>query len=92
MRYPTRMAASYFDVDGTLVKTNLFDTLMFYVTNQQHPFLGAKRLAQTVASIPALFAAEQVDRGTFNEGCSRAMRASPRIACSTSPTRPLTRS
>ena len=60
-------AASYFDVDGTLVKTNLFDTLRFYVMNQQNPLLGAGRVLKTFASIPALFAAEQVDRGTFNE-------------------------
>lgn len=60
-------AASYFDVDGTLVKSNLFDTLMFYVMNQQSPLLGAGRVLKTIASVPALFAAEQVDRGTFNE-------------------------
>ena len=61
------MAASYFDVDGTLVKTNLFDTLMFYVMNQQNPIAGAGRIFKTLTSVPALFAAEQVDRGTFNE-------------------------
>ncbi len=61
------MAASYFDVDGTLVKTNLFDTLRFYVMNQQNPLFGAGRVLKTFASVPALFAAEQVDRGTFNE-------------------------
>src|SRR5689334_23505669 len=60
-------AASYFDVDGTLVKTNLFDTLLFYVMNQQSPILGAGRMFKTIASVPALIAAEQIDRGTFNE-------------------------
>jgi HAD superfamily hydrolase (TIGR01490 family) len=60
-------AASYFDVDGTLTRTNLFDTMWFYLMNQQNPFRGMSRVAKTVASIPALFAAEQVDRGTFNE-------------------------
>lgn len=61
------MAASYFDVDGTLVKTNLFDTLLFYVMNQTSPLLGASRVLKTFASVPALLAAEEVDRGTFNE-------------------------
>jgi HAD superfamily hydrolase (TIGR01490 family) len=61
------MAASYFDVDGTLVKTNLFDTLLFYVMNQSSPLVGASRIVKTFASVPALIAAEQVDRGTFNE-------------------------
>lgn len=61
------MAASYFDVDGTLVKTNLFDTLLFYVLNQTSPVVGAGRVLKTFASVPALIAADQVDRGTFNE-------------------------
>jgi HAD superfamily hydrolase (TIGR01490 family) len=61
------MAASYFDVDGTLVKTNLFDTLLFYVMNQTSPLLGAGRILKTFASVPALVAAEEIDRGTFNE-------------------------
>lgn len=61
------MGASYFDVDGTLVRTNLFDTLRFYVMNQTSPVVGATRVLKTFASVPALFAAEQVDRGTFNE-------------------------
>jgi HAD superfamily hydrolase (TIGR01490 family) len=60
-------AASYFDVDGTLTRTNLFDTMWFYLLNQQNPVKGLGRVAKTVASIPALFAAEQVDRSTFNE-------------------------
>lgn len=61
------MAASYFDVDGTLIKTNLFDTLLFYVLNQTSPIVGAGRVIKTFASVPALIAADQVDRGTFNE-------------------------
>lgn len=60
-------AASYFDVDGTLTKSNLFDSLLFYVLNQQNPIAGVGRIARTFASVPALFAAEQVDRGTFND-------------------------
>ena len=61
------MAASYFDVDGTLIRTNLFDTLWFYLQNQQNPIRGLTKVAKTVAQIPALLAADQVDRSTFNE-------------------------
>jgi HAD superfamily hydrolase (TIGR01490 family) len=61
------MPASYFDVDGTLSRSNLFDSLWFYTLNQQNPLFGLGRIAKTVASIPALVAAEQVDRSTFNE-------------------------
>ncbi len=60
-------AASFFDVDGTLTKSNLFDSLLFYVLNQQNPIAGVGRVVRTIASVPALFAAEQVDRGTFND-------------------------
>jgi HAD superfamily hydrolase (TIGR01490 family) len=67
MTESTHRAAAYFDVDGTLTKTNLFDTLWFYLWNQQNPFAGLGRVAQTVASIPGYLAADQVDRSTFNE-------------------------
>jgi HAD superfamily hydrolase (TIGR01490 family) len=67
MTESTHRAAAYFDVDGTLTKTNLFDTLWFYLLNQQNPFKGLGRVAATVASIPGFLAADQVDRSTFNE-------------------------
>jgi HAD superfamily hydrolase (TIGR01490 family) len=67
MTESTHRAAAYFDVDGTLTKTNLFDTLWFYLWNQQNPFAGLGRVAKTVASIPGYLAADQVDRSTFNE-------------------------
>ena len=59
--------AAYFDVDGTLTRTNLFDSLWFYLLNQQKPFVGLGRVAKTLASIPGYLAADQVDRSTFNE-------------------------
>lgn len=61
------MPASYFDVDGTLSRSNLFDALWWYTLNQQNPLFGLRKLAKTALSVPALFAAEQVDRSTFNE-------------------------
>jgi HAD superfamily hydrolase (TIGR01490 family) len=67
MTESTHRAAAYFDVDGTLTKTNLFDTMWFYLLNQQNPFKGLGRVAKTIASIPGYLAAEQVDRSTFNE-------------------------
>ena len=69
MSAPTKdaHAASYFDVDGTLVKTNLVHPLMFYMANQQNPLRAAGRMLKAAATAPALFTSEQVDRGTFNE-------------------------
>lgn len=61
------MVASYFDVDGTLTRTNLVQPLVFYMLNQANPLQSVSRLVRAAASAPALFASEQVDRGTFNE-------------------------
>jgi HAD superfamily hydrolase (TIGR01490 family) len=61
------MVASYFDVDGTLVSTNLVHPLVFYMVNQPSPLQAASRLFKTALKAPALLAAEMVDRGTFNE-------------------------
>lgn len=61
------MVASYFDVDGTLTRTNLVQPLVFYMLNQQNPLRALSRVTRAAMSAPALFASEQVDRGTFNE-------------------------
>ena len=61
------MVASYFDVDGTLTRTNLVQPLVFYMLNQQNPLRALSRVTRAALSAPALFASEQVDRGTFNE-------------------------
>lgn len=61
------MPASYFDVDGTLVRTNLVHPLVFYMLNQQNPLRSVGRLLRGVTQVPALISAENTDRGTFNE-------------------------
>lgn len=61
------MTASYFDVDGTLVRTNMLHPLVFYTLNQPNPLRSIGRFAKGVAALPALFASDQVDRGAFNE-------------------------
>lgn len=61
------MAASYFDVDGTLVATNLVHPAVFYLLNQPTPLQTAKRIGKALLRTPAMLAAELVDRRTFNE-------------------------
>jgi HAD superfamily hydrolase (TIGR01490 family) len=61
------MVASYFDVDGTLVRTNLVHPLVFYMSNQANPLRSLGRLAKAAVQAPAWLASENVDRGTFNE-------------------------
>jgi HAD superfamily hydrolase (TIGR01490 family) len=61
------MPASYFDVDGTLARTNMVQPLLFYLANQQNPLRSAMKLARAAVQAPAWLASEQVDRGLFNE-------------------------
>ncbi|MEO7331794.1 MAG: HAD family hydrolase [Minicystis sp.] len=61
------MAASYFDVDGTLVTTNLVHPTLFYLLNQPTPLHSLAKLARSLAKSPWMVAAEIRDRRLFNE-------------------------
>jgi HAD superfamily hydrolase (TIGR01490 family) len=59
--------ASYFDVDGTLVTTNLVHPTVFYVLNQASPLRSLGKLARGLFGAPMMALAELRDRRTFNE-------------------------
>ncbi len=61
------MAAAYFDVDGTLVSTNLVHPTLYYMLNQPTPVASAKKLARAIFGAPRLIFAELTDRRFFNE-------------------------
>lgn len=61
------MAASYFDVDGTLVSSNLMHTAIYYLANDINPLHSARNLASLVLRGPRLILAELRDRRQFNE-------------------------
>lgn len=61
------MPASYFDVDGTLVRTNLIHPTAFYMINQASPLRSLGKLARAALGAPAMALAEMRDRRTFNE-------------------------
>jgi HAD superfamily hydrolase (TIGR01490 family) len=61
------MAASYFDVDGTLVTTNLVHPTLFYMLNQPTPLHSLGKLVRGIARAPWLALAEAQDRRVFNE-------------------------
>lgn len=61
------MAASYFDVDGTLVRTSLIQPTLFYLLNQQTPLQTAGRLLRAALKAPQMALAELQDRRLFNE-------------------------
>lgn len=60
-------AAAYFDVDGTLVGTNLLHPTLSYLATQPTPVHSAVRLATLVLDTPFLLRAELQDRRLFNE-------------------------
>ena len=61
------MATAYFDVDGTLVATNLLHPTWHYLANQPTPARSALRLGRALLDAPRLAWAEVRDRRRFNE-------------------------
>ena len=61
------MAASYFDVDGTLVRTSLLHPTLYYMLHQRSPMRSLQKLARAVVKSPQLVWAELQDRRMFNE-------------------------
>ena len=59
--------AAYFDVDGTLVQTNLLHPTLMYLTNQPSVLQSARRFAGALLKGPAMALAEKRDRRLFNE-------------------------
>jgi HAD superfamily hydrolase (TIGR01490 family) len=59
--------AAFFDVDGTLVRTNIVHAFAFYAMNQGSILGTAWQTARTVLSVPLFAAADKVNRKVFNE-------------------------
>jgi HAD superfamily hydrolase (TIGR01490 family) len=60
-------SAAYFDVDGTLVGTNLLHPTAMYLANQSTPVASLARLGRALLMGPAMAIAETRDRRLFNE-------------------------
>ena len=60
-------ATAYFDVDGTLVSTNLIHPTIMYFANESSPLKSAMRLGGALLQAPAMAWAETRDRRLFNE-------------------------
>ena len=60
-------ASAYFDVDGTLVGTNLVHPTLMYFLNQASVVKSAMRIGGALAAAPLMAWAEQRDRRLFNE-------------------------
>jgi HAD superfamily hydrolase (TIGR01490 family) len=59
--------AAFFDVDGTLVRTNIVHAFAFYAMNQGTIAGTAWKTAKTLLSIPLFMATDRVNRKVFNE-------------------------
>jgi HAD superfamily hydrolase (TIGR01490 family) len=59
--------AAFFDVDGTLVRTNIVHAFAYYAMNQGSLFGTAWQTAKTVLSIPGFMLTDRLDRKAFNE-------------------------
>jgi len=60
-------AAAFYDLEGTLVSTNLVHTLAFYVKRQQGLWQTAKASVGTLAKLPFFGITDLYSRNVFNE-------------------------
>lgn len=62
-----KRGAAFYDLDGTLVKTNLVHALMFQARNQQGILRSVGKSVSVIASIPAFFLTDAYSRSVFQE-------------------------
>ncbi|MBX3288657.1 MAG: HAD-IB family hydrolase [Acidobacteria bacterium] len=60
-------AAAFYDLEGTLVSTNLVHTLGFYSTRQQGLWQTAKKSVGTLTKLPFFGVTDLYSRNVFNE-------------------------
>jgi HAD superfamily hydrolase (TIGR01490 family) len=60
-------AAAFYDLEGTLVSTNLVHTLGFFARRQQGLFQTIKKSAATLAKLPLFGATDLYSRNVFNQ-------------------------
>jgi HAD superfamily hydrolase (TIGR01490 family) len=60
-------AAAFYDLEGTLVSTNLVHTLGFYARNQQGLLRSIRKSASTLLSLPVFAVTDQYSRMVFND-------------------------
>lgn len=61
------MPSAYFDVDGTLVTTDLLGPTVRFLANQATPAASIRRVGRALFDAPRMAWAEVVDRRLFNE-------------------------
>ena len=64
---PGFRAAAFFDVDGTLVRTNILHTYAYFAANQGRPVASVGKLLALATRLPLFFAADHYNRKVFND-------------------------
>ena len=64
---PRKRAAAFYDLDGTLIRTNLVHVLGYYARNDQGLLKSLRSTLATVAGIPLFLATDLVSRRLFND-------------------------
>jgi HAD superfamily hydrolase (TIGR01490 family) len=59
--------AAFYDLEGTLVSTNLVHALYFFSKNQQGLWQSVAKTASTIFSVPVFLATDQYSRKIFND-------------------------
>ncbi len=59
--------AAFYDVDGTLIRTNIVHAFAYYAARQPSLGRSLQTIASTVASIPMFMASDRISRKWFNE-------------------------
>ena len=62
-----RGAAAFYDLDGTLVRTNLVHAFLYAAKNQQGVVKSLVKTAFTLASVPLFLGADVYSRRLFND-------------------------
>lgn len=60
-------SAAFYDVDGTLISTNIVHAFAFYALRQPSVLDSARTSAATAARLPLFWAADKISRKWFNE-------------------------
>jgi HAD superfamily hydrolase (TIGR01490 family) len=64
---PKQRGASFYDVDGTLIKTNIVHAFAYYARNQPTLSGSLWKSAKTALSVPMFMIADKLSRKLFNE-------------------------
>jgi HAD superfamily hydrolase (TIGR01490 family) len=70
--------AAFYDVDGTLIRTNIVHAFAYYASHQPTLSGSLARTAMTVASLPLFGIADKLSRKAFNEIFYRYYKGEPR--------------